>query len=143
MLVDKIRFAAISALTISLVFSEPTPQNGNFNIYEVNSLNGIVNVLSGHDQIPNNHNHYHYNQYQQAPFLTQQTGTRNSEPVYQSSDACENYWSIQNDFNEVKGIITIPQPHYTKGFLHISLSVAARLPTVSFYFMQDINPEKN
>lgn len=54
-----------------------------------------------------------------------------TQSLTSSSSSCNDYWSLQTEFNEKFGVITIPNPDYRKIVLKIILSVAAQLPSVS------------
>lgn len=57
-----------------------------------------------------------------------------------SSGTCNNFWSYQFD-RENYGLITIPNPSYTKNELRIVLSLAARLQTVRDIFILFVQAE--
>lgn len=48
----------------------------------------------------------------------------NNQPA---TSACQGYWSYQNDYNGITGLVTIPNPSYSQNVLRISLSIPVRL----------------
>lgn len=114
------------ALTISLVLSEPQ-QYGGFEVYEYDSQNAI----------PHNYQHHqgqNFNQRTrgQEPNVLETSYDQTQPELLSSSSSCEEFWSIQTESNENVGVITIPTPDYRKVVLRAVLSIAARLPSVSF-----------
>lgn len=153
---EQIGFLVISALTISLVLAKP--QFGDFEIYESYPQNSVPNTNQYHqghknhnirNQDPNTIvNFINYDpqpqqsyqpqvqqnyqpQAQQSHQLQAQQQIYQTQSLSSSSNSCNDYWSLQTEFNEKFGVITIPNPDYRKIVLKIILSVAAQLPSVS------------
>lgn len=132
---DTIRLAVISAIAISLVLADiSSAMDNNFEIYKVDAINSFSNTY----QYPQSYNNP-VDRYQISSILNNVNNNENFpsriEPqtsFQSSSTSCDDYWAYQTESGEVFGIITIPQPHYKQGIIQLTLSVAARLPSVSF-----------
>lgn len=135
---DKVGLFIIYAAAISSVFSDP--QFGGFEIYEVDFQNGVPHThhYSQGNQPNYNHNHGDHNYGNQNSNYQPGSGNREvySQPAQGVSNqavstSCDNYWTYESDYNEQYGLITIPNPNYLKIVIRITLSLAARLPSVS------------
>jgi hypothetical protein len=68
--------------------------------------------------------------YQNNPFLSSLNANQQDTSILPAISSCDSYWSYQNNFFEQWGQIKIPEPHYMKNVIRITLSLAARLNTV-------------
>lgn len=87
---------------------------------------------------------YQQSSYQEPTYQQPRYQQNNQQPSYQrlqpersryqevSSGSCSDYWSYQFD-TENYGLLTIPNPNYSKNVLRIVLSLATQLQTVSLF----------
>lgn len=123
MITDKIKFIVISAIAIGLVIAEP--QFEVYKILEVARQNGIQTAHFYTSP-------YASDRYQNHPFKTISAPVNKPELNFQSAVAsCDDYWSYQIEPNEKSGLVSIQNPNYQKSFIRLTLSIAARLPSVS------------
>lgn len=93
----------------------------------------FLNTLSGNDYQQGNQQQSPSYQTQYVQYQPESNYQSNYQPTsnYQtSSSACGSYWSYRSDSNGQFGLVTIPDPSYVKNVIRISLSLAARLPSV-------------
>lgn len=120
MLSNTVRLAVISVITISLVLADQSSYMDNSQLFKIDDSNSFQNQLQNPSRMDS-----------QANFQS-------------SSTTCDDYWAYLTEFSEVFGVITIPQPQYNLskihliGLIQITLSVAADLPSVSFWFMHAV-----
>lgn len=70
------------------------------------------NKISSNQQLPNYRS------------ISNRQTDNNNQP---STSACQDYWSYQNDYNGITGLVKIPNPSYSQNVLKISLSLPVRL----------------
>lgn len=129
-----IRFLAISAILISEVFS--IPQHNTYEIFEIELDSPKGNQYQNNPFLSQPTS---YKPYQNNPFFDSPNNNNANHQTSSSSQSCDSLSSLQQDYNEKWGLITIPDPFYLKSVIRVSLSLAAKLQTVSYLVQLDSN----
>jgi len=110
--------------------------NGDFEVYEYDPHSGAIKPVA----VPNRQTVNRLPQsttrsYQNNVFLNHNNqnveNTANQPTTSLSMGTCDNYWTLQRDFNGIWGQLSIPSPNTQKAVIRVTLTVATSLQTVS------------
>lgn len=108
------------------------PAENFFNALTGNYFTESTN--DGHNERPQSSNYRPSSNYNSN---YQVEANYHQQPNYPTvTGSCSTFWSYNIDGNEKWGLLTLPNPSYTKNSLKVTLSLAAQLQTVSFLLVK-------